>query len=475
MSRARLKSRFEIAVHVGLAAIICLLLGLNFASNYVVYRARTAEQRDTTSAFRQAAIAASRVVQEAYPSTASPDEIKRLKTAFVLTELVVIPISPAENKGIARRDWLREMVRRYSPSTDPALMERLFKGQPGEVTRGVGDSYDYVYIIPSGAGRSMLLLSAERPRLAYLEDARPTLILVMMAALAVVAVAWVGLSRMIFRPFRRLRNRAEAAGRTIAADEDDSEAIVSEYESVIQQLRQQQQELVHLNEEIQRKVDSLEDFNQYLVTTSQSGLITLDVAGRIMAANDTAHRLLRLTTSGVAGRPFEAALSEHDQLCGIVRDTISGELAGGYRELIETDSEGIEIVLGVTLSLILNRRKREVGLLMVVNDLTELHRLKAEVEDGRRLAALGEMAAGLAHQFRNSLGAISGYGTLLKKHFNNVEKPGLYAEQLLEECRDAESLVTRFLSFARPLDFSPVSCRLEAAADAAVAQIRACA
>ena len=472
MSRTRLKSRFEIAVHVGLAAIICLLLGLNFASNYIIYQARLAEYRDTAGAFRQAAIATSRQVQEAYPSAVTDAERDRLKSAFALTELTVISLSPSDNDRTARRDWLRELLRRYPPSTYPGLVQRLLETPPGELSRGEGEDYYYTYVIPSGAGRSMLLLAAERPRLAYLEDARPTLMLIMVAALAVVAAAWVGLSRLIFRPFRQLRTRAEEAGRTISEDEDDSEAIVAEYEAVIAQLRDQKAELLRLNDEIQRRAESLEDFNQFLVGSSQSGVITLDTTGRITAANEAALRLLNLPPTIGAGQSCEEALAAHPQLCQVVRASLNGTLAGGYRELVDK-ADGVEVMLGVTLSTILNRDNREVGLLIVINDLTELHRLKSEVEEGRRLAALGEMAAGLAHQFRNSLGAISGYGVLLKKRLNKAELPSDYAEQLVDECREAEDLVSRFLSFARPLDYTPAPVDLGGLADDAAAQIRA--
>jgi len=473
MSGPRLKSRFEIAVHIGLAAIICLLLGLNFTSNLIVYKARKAEHRDTTGAFRQAAIAASRVVQEAYPSPVSIDELERLKTTFALSELMVIPLSPSDDDRTARREWLREIIRRYPPSQNPMLIERLLRSKPGEVLRGEGDNYDYAYIIPSGAGRSMLLLAGDRPRLAYLEDARPTLMLTMIVALAVVAVAWAALSRLIFRPFRKLRSRAEEAGRPIADGEDDSEAIVHEYEAVIRQLRRHQDELIRLNEEIQRKVDSLEDFNQYLVASNQAGVITLDISGTVQAANEAATRHLRLPGSLGAGVSFTEILPDHGQLRSMVADTLMGRIAGGYRELVDDTLGGEEIVLGVTLSLILNRAKREIGLLIVINDLTELHRLKAELEEGRRLASLGEMAAGLAHQFRNSLGAICGYGTLLKKRLNKIRQPADFADQLLEECREAEDLVTRFLSFARPLDFCPAPVDSRQIANDAVSQIKA--
>jgi signal transduction histidine kinase len=207
------------------------------------------------------------------------------------------------------------------------------------------------------------------------------------------------------------------------------------------------------------------------VASSQSGILTIDIQGKVTAVNDTAIQLMGLPPGGGAGDTCESLLADHEQLLQTVRDTLSGQIAGGYREFVSDDEEPSASVLGATLTLILNRHQREVGLLLVINDMTELYRLRREVEEGRRLASLGEMAGGLAHQVRNSLGAISGYGVLLKKHLIKADLPESHAEELLNECKEAEDLIARFLSFARPLEYLPILTDLAEVVNGAIDQV----
>jgi len=72
------------------------------------------------------------------------------------------------------------------------------------------------------------------------------------------------------------------------------------------------------------------------------------------------------------------------------------------------------------------------------------------------------MAGGLAHQIRNSLGAISGYGTLVKRRMQRESQNVEPVESLLDECREAGELITRFLSFARPFEYAPFRTDLKA-------------
>jgi signal transduction histidine kinase len=113
--------------------------------------------------------------------------------------------------------------------------------------------------------------------------------------------------------------------------------------------------------------------------------------------------------------------------------------------------------LGVTISVIHDCSGKPLGASILVNDLTELVALRRQLEAKGRLAALGEMAGGLAHQVRNSLGAIAGYGNLLKKKLSSQSLPVDHVNALVLETREAESLIERFLYFARPLNFQTES------------------
>ena len=126
-----------------------------------------------------------------------------------------------------------------------------------------------------------------------------------------------------------------------------------------------------------------------------------------------------------------------------------------YREHDLEEPDGNILNLGVTVSSIRDYSSNRVGASVFFSDLTEIKSLREEVEARNRLVALGEMAGGLAHQLRNSIGAIAGYGHLVKKRMakNNLEIESITA--LEEEAKEAELLVDRFLKFARPFDLMP--------------------
>ncbi|MCX6835785.1 MAG: ATP-binding protein, partial [candidate division Zixibacteria bacterium] len=134
--------------------------------------------------------------------------------------------------------------------------------------------------------------------------------------------------------------------------------------------------------------------------------------------------------------------------------------ARGYQEYSDLSLSRSDTVLGVTITDIRERERGVTGLLLMISDQSEIGRLRRELEHRQRLAALGEMAGGLAHQIRNSLGSISGYATLVRKRLKQNELSTESVETLLDETRVANELINRFLTFARPFDYSPRTINL---------------
>jgi PAS domain S-box-containing protein len=450
--------------------IVFLLVFLNFVSNYIIYRARSTEEERALAHVRTSALAVSRLVQASYPEAPGAGELESVRQVNGLRDLVIVPSRPLQTSDEAKRLWMRSVLRGLPPGQWSDLAEKLFKADYHELTRGRNTEYYYLYPVPAGAGHSLMILSIDRPELAYLDDSRNTQLIVQIVALLVVGIVYSLLSKYIFRPFRRLRSQAEAAGRTIDAATNDTEALVQEYEAIIEQLRAKESELLLLNARIQGRADSLEEFNRYLIDSSTSGVIVLDPAGVIVSVNDKAAGLLRLTEGECVGQSYSRLLHGCPALEQDVSQAVLHGAVGSYREYYDVHGEGADSVIGVTVSSIREAEGGTVGLLLLINDLSDQIALSRELEDKRRLAALGEMAGGLAHQLRNSLGAISGYGTLLKKKLDKEHLSGAHAEALLTESREAESLISRFLTFAKPFDlsFQPVS--MEAVVEQAIRQ-----
>jgi len=462
MARRKFKSRYESEVHLGFLAIAFLLVFLNFVSNYVLHQARSAQREEALARLRRGAIVASREIQTRQPDQLDQAALEALRDRIGLSDLTLLPVKPDEGAQQGKREWFRAVTRTYPPSRYPDLARKLYQADFGSLTRGDGSHYYYLYPIPGAAEGGLLVLTVDRPDLAYLDDSRQTLMLVLIAALVVVAAVYALLSRFMFRPFRRIREQAEQAGRAVATADDETEAVVEEYERVITELTDTQTELLRLNEEIRHRADVLEIVNRGLMETSRLGVITLDRQGRIGAINDTALGLLELEPGGHAGEPYAQLLDGFDPLVERIRAAFRDEQARGYQEHSRLVERRPDTVLGVTITDIRDQEQGMTGLLLMLADQSELSRLRKELESRQRLAALGEMAGGLAHQIRNSLGAICGYGTLLKKRLKDDCPSTEAAETLLDETRVANELIDRFLTFARPFDFSPHAIDLAA-------------
>jgi signal transduction histidine kinase len=452
MFRHGLKSRYESEVHVGFMAIILILLCLNAVANFVLYRARDAVHDEAVVSVRQAARELSRAIQQQYPEAVPSDDLERIRRDHELKNLMLIPGKPDGLTKAAKRDWFRQVTRRFPPSEYPDLADRLYRADLLSLTRDKDRDYYYLCPISARAGGSLLVLTVELPTLAYLDDSRNLLLPVLVGAVSLAGLIYLLLYRFMFRPFRRLRAKVEEAGRKVSAEDDDVEAVVQEYESTIRQLTRTQEELLRLNEEIQGRADALELFNRCVMASRRSGVVTLSSDGRVVAINDTASRLLGLDSDAQPGAEYRRVLAACPELVKDIGRTLAGDSGEGYHEY---SVQGSDRLVGVSLADIHGGEREFCGLLLMLSDLSELCRLRTELESRKRLAALGEMAGGLAHQVRNSLGAIGGYATLLKKKLARSEEPLGPVKALLDETEEAGELITKFLSFSRPISCSP--------------------
>lgn len=150
--------------------------------------------------------------------------------------------------------------------------------------------------------------------------------------------------------------------------------------------------------------ERLEKRNASIVQSLSGGLLTLDAGGRIESANPAAERLLGISERELIGRNASELIDLPD------------ELSLGERARFETTAgraDGARFPIGLTIGPL---EDVDAGLsLLVFQDLSELHALEAKATRAERLAALGRVAAGLAHELRNPLGAISGSIELVRE------------------------------------------------------------
>lgn len=229
--------------------------------------------------------------------------------------------------------------------------------------------------------------------------------------------------------------------------------MVADYRRIIEELKTQEAELLRLNHETQQRADSIQQFNEHLLSSIDSGIITVDQKGTVNSINSVAGEIFDIAPADYQGKHYWELLGSNVHLVDAVSRALDCGKNQAYRETEFKRSDQTVLTLGVTISVIHDLSGQPLGASLLVNDLTELAALRQQLEARGRLAALGEMAGGLAHQVRNSLGAIAGYGNLLKKKLSSLSLSVEHATALVQETREAESLIDRFLYFARPLNF----------------------
>jgi signal transduction histidine kinase len=259
------------------------------------------------------------------------------------------------------------------------------------------------------------------------------------------------LLRWLLRPYRQLLGEAERApvesgGRK---SRDEGEFVLETFQSVVAQLQTQRKELQLLSAQASERADSAVKFSERIIASVPSGLIAFDSNGRSMVINAPGLALLEFEGQAL-GRPITVLLRNIPQLALMVEECLqTGRLY--RREIIQTVAlNGTTRRLGGTIAPIdLSPDRGARGALCLLTDITEVTELREQVALKRNLESLGEMSAGLAHEFKNAIATLHGYVQLLQ-NLDLDERGQTAASSLLNEVRNLSEMVTAFLNFARP-------------------------
>jgi two-component system sensor histidine kinase PilS (NtrC family) len=211
----------------------------------------------------------------------------------------------------------------------------------------------------------------------------------------------------------------------------------------------------NLGGQLQRTSASLEEqrtaaadlltLHEDIVHCLTSGLITVDTNGKVMTMNQAAQDILGVPIPAAIGRPLgrtSTPLAELLQQTPESRPARRGEVA-------QPVGKG-ELILGVSISPLYNHHYDVVGRILNFQDLTEMRTMERHVKRAERLAVIGGLAAGVAHEIRNPLASISGSIELLGKSPDADEDSRALMSIITREIDRLNNLITEFLEYARP-------------------------
>ncbi len=254
--------------------------------------------------------------------------------------------------------------------------------------------------------------------------------------------------RWMLRPYRQLVGEAQRAPVAAHANksQDEAQFVLETFQTIVAQLQKQQKELELLSAQASQRADSAEKFSERIVASVPSALIAFDGKGRSLLINGPGHALLELSGEET-GQPVRELLGSMPQLAELVESCLQTGALFRREEIQTLSASGTTRRMGATVAPIDLSSER--GALCLLTDITEVTQLREQVALKRNLESLGEMSAGLAHEFKNAIATLHGYVQLLQNLELNAAGRSA-TDSLLNEVRNLSEMVTSFLNFARP-------------------------
>jgi two-component system sensor histidine kinase PilS (NtrC family) len=203
--------------------------------------------------------------------------------------------------------------------------------------------------------------------------------------------------------------------------------------------------------QLQRASDRIEDlqaFGQHIIDSLTSGLATTDIEGRIITFNRAASAITGVPVDDAVGAPAMKVLAlpaEFREVFGARAERAPlPRMDFGFRR-----ADGRQVEVGLSTALLLTPRG-EAGFLLTFQDVTEVRRRDREARIQQRLAAVGEMAAGIAHEIRNPLASMAGSIQILRQEVELTPEQSQLMDIVIRESERLNGTISSFLAYARP-------------------------
>jgi two-component system, NtrC family, sensor histidine kinase AtoS len=423
---------YELEIIISLGFFILFLLSINFVSGYSFEKARKEQAAQFQSQLNLAADFACNLLEK---ETLKLEYFGRPMEGSLGTIALQAGV-----RNISLIDTLGRTVVSLESSPDPSETQ---------ITRPLvlKDGRRFGYLVVGSPN----LVGQELSRLARWD------ILFRLSGLFAALIMGAYFIRAILLPYRRIKREAIDHNFDLgeAGNQAGIEYIVSTFKDVIIELEDKKAVLETMYKSSEKRADSLARYNEYILGSISSGVVICDSGGIVTCFNPSARNILQYLEHDCRGRHYREVFGLENKLVNLLDDALLHKKVHSRLEFEIRCSDGKKLWLGCSSSLINDERGEGMGAALLLIDLTEIRRLQEISSYTEKMVILGETAAGLAHEIRNSFAAIMGFANLLRKGVANDKNSAKLADAIKSESLAAESLMSRFLSFARPLNLKP--------------------
>ena len=198
---------------------------------------------------------------------------------------------------------------------------------------------------------------------------------------------------------------------------------------------------------VDRTLQQTRDYTRQVVDHMANGLVGIDVEGTVLSHNTLALELLGLADTEIRGTNLDRVI---DLGTAGVRETLASGKPVMDREIQRKSGPGEKVPLALSCTPLIDEAGVPSGAVILLRDLREVKRLEEQVRRSEKLAAIGKLAAAVAHEIRNPLSSIRGFAQFLGHILKDRPRDHEYAVVMVKEVDRINRVVTDLLTFARP-------------------------
>ena len=253
------------------------------------------------------------------------------------------------------------------------------------------------------------------------------------------------------------RNKLEFLGEAFESFIAQTQKLRQTHLELKEQVEEINADLEQKNQALKAKIDELHETEEYLNNTLESvssGVVAVDLDGRVTIFNRGAEMIMRRARADVIGKDYCGLFGAGQPMTPAIIDTLRNHKSVLNQQRLMKLEDGTEIVIQASTAPVRDARGAIIGAIETFSDLTEIIELEEQIRRADRLAVIGQMAATVAHEIRNPLGGIEGFALLLEKDVRDDEQLCARARNIIDGTRTINSIISRMLEFARPLDLN---------------------